>query len=413
MKKYDFLVVGGGIVGLTVALELLRRGMGSVAVLEKEATLGMHSSGRNSGVIHAGIYYAPGSLKAHLCVSGAKRLWDYAEEKKLPHRRIGKVIVTTHEDQLSVLDDLERRAKANGVRIERVDEKGLGDIEPHARTVGYALFSPDTAVMDPKSVLKAIADDIVSMGGHVFYDTQVLRVDADKRMLITDRDTFQYGHWVNAAGLEADRLAHQMQVGLQYRILPFKGSYKKVSPESPAQFRGLVYPTPDPQLPFLGVHVTKNVYGEVFLGPTATPALGCENYAGLRGIDWRRLPVDFGYLAYMFVTNRNGFFNLVRSEIAKYSARGFFEEVKKLSPVIRPEDILPCDKVGIRAQPFDCRTKRLVMDFLVEKGPFSTHILNAVSPAFTSSFALAEHIVSGIEKDRVATKGPAEGKTKC
>jgi L-2-hydroxyglutarate oxidase LhgO len=396
MKKYDFLIGGGGIVGLTVALEIARRRMGSVAVLEKETTLGMHASGRNSGVIHAGIYYTPGSLKANLCVSGAKRLWEYAEEKKLPHHRIGKVIVTTREEQLPVLDDLERRAKANGVRVEKVDEKGLAGIEPHARTVGRALYSPDTAVIDPKTVLKALAEDITALGGHVFFDTKILRIQADKRFIITNRDTFQYGHLINASGLEADCLAHQMGVGLQYRILPFKGAYKKISPESPAQFRGLVYPTPDPELPFLGVHITKNVYGEVFLGPTATPALGRENYAGLEKIDFLRLPANFWYLGSMFATNRNGFRNLVRSEISKYSAHGFFNEVKKLSPEIRAQDIITCDKVGIRAQPFDCSTKQLVMDFLVEKGPASTHILNAVSPAFTSSLALAEHIVNGI-----------------
>ncbi len=396
MKKFDFLILGGGIVGLTVAREIAERRLGSVAVLEKELTLGMHSSGRNSGVIHAGIYYNPGSLKAHLCVSGAKRLWEYAEEKKLPHHRIGKAIVTTREDQVAVLEDLERRARANGVRVEMIGEKGLSEIEPHARTVKKALYSPDTAVMDPKLVLKSIANDLAALGGHVLYDTKVLRIDAGKRLVVTNRDAFEYGHLVNAAGLDADVLAHQMGVGLQYRILPFKGAYKKVSPESPAKFRGLVYPTPDPQLPFLGVHVTKNVCGEVFLGPTATPALGRENYTGFTKVDFTRLPVNLWYLGLMFLANRNGFRNLVASEIAKYSARGFFEEARKLSPVLRRHDIVPCEKVGIRAQPIDCRTQKLVMDFLVEKGPSSTHILNAVSPAFTSSFALAEHIVKGI-----------------
>jgi len=391
------LILGGGIVGLTVAREIVQRRLGSVALLEKELMLGMHSSGRNSGVIHAGIYYTPGSLKAHLCVSGAKRLWEYAEEKKLPHHRIGKAIVTTREDQIPVLEDLERRAKDNGVRIEMVDEKALAEIEPHARTVKKALYSPDTAVMDPKLMLQAIAEDFSAMGGQVYYDTKVLRIDASKRLVLTNRDTFEYGHLVNAAGLDADLLAHQMGVGLQYRILPFKGAYKKVSPESPAKFRGLVYPTPDPQLPFLGVHVTKNVYGEVFLGPTATPALGRENYTGFTKVDFTRLPVNLWYLGIMFLKNKNGFRNLVGSEIAKYSARGFFEEARKLSPVLRLQDIIPCDKVGIRAQPIDCRTQKLVMDFLVEKGPASTHIINAVSPAFTSSFALAEHIVDGMK----------------
>jgi L-2-hydroxyglutarate oxidase LhgO len=396
MKKSDFLILGGGIVGLTVAREIAERRLGSVALLEKELTLGMHSSGRNSGVIHAGIYYTPGSLKAHLCVSGAKRLWDYAEEKKLPHHRIGKAIVTTREDQIPVLEDLERRAKANGVRIEMIDEKGLSGIEPHASTVQKALYSPDTAVMDPKLMLKAIADDLIGLGGQVHYDTKGLRIDTSRKRVITNRDVFEYGHLVNAAGLDADTLAHQMGVGLQYRILPFKGAYKKVSPESPAKFRGLVYPTPDPQLPFLGVHVTKNVYDEVFLGPTATPALGKENYTGFARIDYMRLPVNLWCLAIMFLKNKNGFRNLVGSEIAKYSGRGFFEEARKLSPVLRRQDIIPCEKVGIRAQPIDCRTQKLVMDFLVEKGPSSTHIINAVSPAFTSSFALAEHIVKGI-----------------
>lgn len=400
MKKHDFLIVGGGIMGLTVAVEIARRGWGSVAVLEKEVKLGLHSSGRNSGVIHAGIYYAPGSLKAHLCVLGARRLWDYAEEKKLPHCRIGKAIVTTREEQLPILEDLQGRAKANGVHVEMVNETELKAIEPHAHTFKKALYSPDTAVIDPKTVLCALKKDLEILGGNVLFDTKVLRIHADKRCITTSRETFQYGHLVNASGLEADCLAHQMGVGLQYRILPFKGAYKKIASNSPAQFRGLIYPTPDPQLPFLGVHITKNVYGEMFLGPTAMPALGRENYAGFKKIDFLRLPTNFWCLGYMFVTNRNGFFNLVRSEIAKYSARGFFEEVKKLSSVIRPDDILSCDKVGIRAQPFDCSKKQLVMDFLIEKGPASTHIINAVSPAFTSSFAFAEHIVNEIEGNR-------------
>ncbi len=395
MKHYDFVIVGGGIVGLTVARTLALKKSGTILLLDKEASLGMHSSGRNSGVIHAGIYYTPESLKSKVCVKGSRRLIEYAHEHSIPMIKTGKVIVATSASQADGLEALYQRALANGVKIEKIDEMRLKQLEPEARTVGQALYSPDTAVIDSKAVLKKMEAEITSLGVVIQKSSQALPSAKDNTLRLKN-ETISYGHLVNAAGLQADHVAHAMGAGLNYKILPFKGIYHSLKPEAAAKIRGSIYPLPDVELPFLGVHLTRNVLGEVLLGPTAIPAFGRENYGILDGLDPGESPRIAWDLIKMVLQNKNGFRKLMVTEFGKYSKRGFLKCVRELAPFVRLEDIIPSKKVGIRAQLVNKASGKLEMDFVIEKAKNSTHILNAVSPAFTSSLAFAETVVKNI-----------------
>ncbi len=390
--RYDVIVVGAGIVGLTVARELVRRGAGKLLVLEKEPRLGVHSSGRNSGVLHAGIYYATDSLKAKVCADGSRRLQAYAAEKGIAVHKTGKVVVAPSAAHLPALQELFRRANENGIRAERLTPERLRELEPLAVTHDWALLSPDTAVIDSAAVLEHLAADLRAAGVELAIGEGVESLHPSGTMTTTQR-TLSYGELVNCAGLHADRLAHQLGVGERYRILPFKGVYKKLSPALAARVNGSIYPAPDLGVPFLGVHITKNVFGDVYVGPTAMPAFGRENYRGLEGLSLRETPAMISNLASMYLQNRGGFRRMVAEELAKYRPATFLHAAQALAPAIGADDLTDSDKVGLRAQLVDERTKSFEMDFVVAPGPRSIHVLNAISPAFTASMALAELIV--------------------
>ena len=397
IKKSDFLIIGGGIVGLALARELAKRGLGRVRILEKEKKLGVHSSGRNSGVLHAGIYYPPDSLKAKVCVAGQKRMLEYALEHDIPVKKTGKVIVATEPGNVSQLDVLFERARANGVRVEKIDLNHLKEIEPEAHSFEKALYSPDTAVIDAKKVLECLSEDLAGLGVTLEKDAEAVSIDTRAKTVRGPAGTYGYGHLVNAAGLHADRIAHLMGVGERYRILPFKGFYRKLTSSAAARFKASIYPVPDLGMPFLGLHITRTIHDEVLLGPTAIPALGRENYGFWEGMDLRELPRIMIDLAGMVLKNTDGFARMVQDELSKYLDVGFLKAVRRLAPALGPEDIVPSDKVGIRAQLVDHVARKLVMDLVVESGPDSTHVLNAISPAFTSAFSFAEVLA-----DRVA-----------
>lgn len=397
MKNYDFLIVGGGIVGLTVARALALRRWGSIAVLEKEPSLGCHASGRNSGVLHAGIYYPADSLKAKVCRQGARMMHEYAAANRIPVRRTGKVIVAPDPQSTPQVDVLYNRALANGALVEKITPDDLARLEPEARTCGAALYSPETAVINPQQVLKSLEREAAGLGIDLKKSTPALSIDAQKRRVQTPQEFLGYGYLVNAAGLHADRMAQAMGIGRKYRILPFKGIYYKLRPEAAARFRHAVYPVPDLSMPFLGVHLTPTVDGDVMAGPTAIPALGRENYGLVDGINLGELPSILRDLAVMMGRNTLGFRNLALEEAAKYLPLGFVNRVRRLAPSLKPSDFLPGQfKVGLRAQLVDKSSMQLVMDFVVETGPSSLHILNAISPAFTGSLAFAEVICDQI-----------------
>jgi len=396
IPQHDFVVVGGGIVGLTIAREIEKRQLGSVVVLEKEPQIGLHSSGRNSGVLHAGVYYGSDTLKARVCADGAKRMRAYAEEKGIALRNNGKVIVATSPGTEPQIDILLARGRANGVRVEKISPSELRELEPEAVTHGSALHSPDTSVVDSRGVLLELMRDLSLADVPVLLNTEVLEIHPERRLLVTSKGSIGFGYVVNAAGLFADRLAHSAGVGQGYRILPFKGIYRRLSSRAGARFRGSIYPAPDLGIPFLGVHITPGVDGTVYVGPTAIPALGRENYGWLDGIRLGEGTRMLATLAAMAARDQ-GFRHMVRDELRRYSTLGFLRAARALAPALVETDLLRSGKVGLRAQLVRSKPPELVMDFVLEEGHRSLHVLNAISPAFTSSFRLAELIEDQVE----------------
>jgi L-2-hydroxyglutarate oxidase LhgO len=394
MRGYDVAVIGGGIVGLALADAWLAAHPGSqVLVLDKEERLAEHASGRNSGVLHAGFYYAPDSLKAQLTRRGNQMLRAFCEERGVPVREVGKVVVTTSPEQVPQLDELYARGQANGVPLEMVDEAGLRELEPLARTHGRALWSPSTAVADPVAVVEALAARVRERGGEVRLGTPV--VEAGPGWIRTPYQRIEVGHTINAAGLYADRVARWFGVGEDYAMLPFKGLYW-YSNWPAGRLQRHVYPVPDPRNPFLGVHLTVTVSGRAKVGPTAIPSLWREDYRGVRGIR----PSEMASIAKLYPrflrSPHHDVPGLVRTELPKYSRRYLVAQASALVPSVSAQDFRERGRVGVRAQLLHVPSGRLEMDFVVRPGERSTHVLNAVSPAWTSSLAMAEWIVERI-----------------
>lgn len=394
-EKYDVVVIGGGIIGLSMAHEVLTRRPGlKLLVLEKESQVGLHASGRNSGVLHAGFYYAPDSLKARLTRRGNALLRGFIEEEGLPLRACGKVVVAADESELPALDVLAERGAANGVSLDLVSVAALKGLEPLARTVGHALFSPSTAVSDPLAVTQGLASRVTSQGGTIGLQEKV--VAAHRGSVVTSKRSVIAGHVVNASGLYADRIAQPFGFCDDYRMMPFKGLYW-YGDWTDGRLRRHVYPVPDPANPFLGVHMTVTVDGKAKIGPTAIPALWREDYGGLEGFDWHEaLEIAKTYPGFLSSPHHKAT-DLIRSEVPKYSRRVLVHHAKKLVPSVTQADFRVRGRVGVRAQLFHLATRRLEMDFVVRGDDASTHILNAVSPAWTSALAVAEHVVTDME----------------
>ncbi|GMV51243.1 MAG: hydroxyglutarate oxidase [Nitrospira sp.] len=386
------MIAGAGVIGVAIARELRRRHGAKVVVLEKEPVAGFHASGRNSGVLHAGVYYKAGTLKAKLCVEGNRRLRAYCHEKAIPLNDYGKVIVARREAELPALRELYTRSEANCVRVSLLDQAALREVEPCAKTVQQALYVKDTAVVNPQRVMAAMVADAEREGVQFRLGTAWLGREGEAAVRTTQGD-FAYGHFVNCGGLFADRIAHAYGVGLHYKILPFRGQFYRLRPESKLQVRGNIYPVPDLRNPFLGVHFTRRPEGEVTIGPSALPLLGREQYRGLSGATLGDGLTMLTYLIRLFGRNRDHFRSIAWTEMVKLTRTGFFREAEDLGIGFEKSDLLPGKEPGIRAQLIDTRTADLLSDFVIEPGSRSTHVLNAVSPAFTSSLPFAEHVV--------------------
>jgi L-2-hydroxyglutarate oxidase LhgO len=390
--------VGGGIVGITLALELKRRQpQARVTLLEKEEAFGMHASGRNSGVLHAGFYYTADSLKARFTREGNRRLTEYCSERGLRLRRCGKLVVARDAHDLPGLNELMRRACVNGVPLEEVTEQEVREIEPRARTFERALYSPTTASVDPNEVLTALVCDARDRGVVLLHGTQYLGHRGDS--VETSGGTIAAGYVVNAAGLYADRIARDYGFSERYEILPFKGLYLKSAPEG-ASFRTHIYPVPDLRRPFLDVHITLTTNGTVKIGPTAIPAFWREHYGGLRNFKLTESASIVAREARLFVRNDFGFRGLALAEMRRYGRRHLVDGAAALATDIRPEHFRKWGPAGIRAQLFDVRERKLEMDFKFEGDDRSFHVLNAVSPAFTCALSFSEHLVDRMEQLR-------------
>lgn len=395
METRDFVIVGGGVVGLSLARELKhRRPEASVALLDKEDGPARHSSGRNSGVLHAGFYYTTDSLKARFTRAGNLAWTAYCRERGLPLRACGKLVVATQPEELPVLEELHRRGLANDVPVELVDEKRAREIEPRAKTLGRALFSPSTSVVDPAACLAALAADARREGIDLRWSTAYR--GREGRVVLTGAGPIEAGYVVNAAGLYADRVARDFGFSERYRILPFKGLYL-YSEEPAGAFRAHVYPVPDIRNPFLGVHFTVTVDGHVKIGPTAIPALWRENYGGLDGFSPSELAEIVVRQAGLFLGAGFDFRRLAWEEIQKNSKSVMVGLAGRLADGVKASDYRRWGKPGIRAQLMDVEKKTLVMDFLLEGDERSMHVLNAVSPGFTCAMPFAAHVCDRIE----------------
>ena len=396
----DVLILGGGMVGLSIAHQLLERQItSSITIIDKEPELGRHSSGRNSGVLHAGLYYKPGSVKARVCVDGACRLRAWVEERGLPINPCGKVIVPPRAELDSQLEVLAERGRANGATVDFLDELQLHELIPEARSAsGRALWSPSTAVVKPLKVVQRLQQELQQQGVQLITAAPGWQVQQEEcSITLSDSSKFSYGHLYNCAGLQADRVAHQFGIGLNYSLLPFKGLYWQLKPNCPIQPRTNLYPVPDLDVPFLGVHFTPSADATplVSIGPTATPAWGRENYRGLEGIEPGMAAANLALLARQYLANRGGFRSYVHEQAFLALPPLLLKAAQELIPAVRAEHIEISQKVGIRSQLFNHSSQQLEDDFLCLPGPSSTHVLNAISPAFTASFALADLILDG------------------
>ncbi len=410
MDEPDIVVVGAGIVGLAVARELAQREpRRRVVVLEREGQVALHQTGRNSGVAHAGIYYPPGSLKAKLCVEGMRELAGYCESRGLPYERCGKLIVALDRAELPALDELERRGAANGVRgLRRVDAAGLRELEPHATGIA-ALHSPETAIVDFGAVARALADDLRAAGGEIVTGAAVERIEprravaagapdrdavstrssapraAGRIVLRHSRGELAAGFAVFCAGGTSDRLAVLAGASPDPRIVPFRGAYRKLVAGRSALVRGLIYPVPDPRLPFLGVHLTRHVGGDVLIGPTAllAPASARRLYETLSWPGSWRMARRWW---------RTGVTELHHA----LSPAALTRAAARYVPELEPADTEPA-WAGVRAQAV-ARDGRLVDDFVFSHTERALHVRNAPSPAATAALAIARHVADEAER---------------
>jgi len=389
-KVYDHIIVGAGVIGLAVARSFRRmRPHASVLVLDKEQDVGEHSSGRNSGVLHAGFYYTADSLKARFTVEGSRAMKAYCREKEIPFNMCGKLVVAMDAQELEVLHELERRGKRNGSNVSLIDAAEASAYEPGVFTYKKALYSPDTASLEPMAVLVALKDDLAKAGVEFIFGAEFKGCQG--QVVKTTKGDYAGKKVINCAGLYADRVARQYGLGKKYTMIPFKGLYLKYA-KNKTDVKMNVYPVPHLRNPFLGVHFTKTVDGTIKIGPTAIPAFWRENYRGGSRFRAGELAEIICEETRLFFTNAFGFRDLAFEEIHKYDRNYFINLAVKMVPTIDPKGFGEFTRPGIRAQLLDKTTLSLVQDFVIEADRGSVHILNAVSPAFTCAFPFADFV---------------------
>ena len=392
-QRCDFLIIGAGIIGLALARELKSRlPAADILVIEKEADVAYHGSGRNSGVLHAGFYYSADSLKARFTRDGNRLMTAYVKDRGLAINQCHKVVVASDESEIEGVRELQRRGERNGVDVRIIDEQELAEIDPNAKTTGIALYSPTTATVDPAQVCHAIKADLEAAGVRFLFGQGYYRREGRNAIVTTGGMVLEAGLTINAAGLYADTVARDYGFSRNYTIIPFKGIYLKYT-GTDKPIRTNIYPVPNLKNPFLGVHYTVTVDGTIKIGPTAIPAFWRQNYVGLENFKPGELLEIIGWESRLFLGDNFGFRSLALSELKKYNRSYFTGLAVKMVKQIDTDGFNQWSKPGIRAQLLNTTTKELVQDFVVEGDSRSVHLLNAVSPAFTCSFPFAAWVV--------------------
>ena len=399
----DIAIIGGGIIGLAAARELVRRRPGArLVVLEKEPELGRHQTGHNSGVIHSGIYYAPGSLKAKTCVAGGAALTRYCDERGIPYERCGKVIVASYEAELGRLEELHRRGVANGVPgLEMIDRERLREMEPHVAGI-RAILSPITGIVDFGQVVEAYARQVRERGGEIRTDAEVTAIARRDGwvLLRTAQGVVEAGALVTCGGLWSDRLARLTRGDEDPKIVPFRGDYYLLKPEKHELVKGNIYPVPDPAFPFLGVHFTPRMNGDIWLGPNAVLAFAREGYRRL-DVNPRDLAETLAYPGFRALAAR--YWRTGLEEMARdFSRRAFVRALQRYVPELGEGDVLP-GPAGVRAQAL-ARDGTLVDDFAISATAGVIHVRNAPSPAATSSLAIGA-MIADMAQERFGLAG--------
>ena len=400
---YDFVIIGGGIVGISTAYHLVSSAPGAkVLVLEKEPSLGLHQTGRNSGVIHSGIYYRPGSLKARFAVEGSRAMYAFCRRHDIPHERCGKVIVAVREEERPQLEALYRRGIQNGLRLKKPTPEELREREPHVRGL-EALYVPDTGIVDFRRVLRVLAAMAEEKGVEIRTSAGVEEIEEHREWteVHTSGETVRTRFLINCAGLFSDRIARRARVSLDLKIVPFRGEYYELRPEKRHLVKNLIYPVPNPSFPFLGVHFTRMIDGTVHVGPNAVLALKREGYRK-RDICLRDALEVFAYPAFWKIAFRHmpeGIGELVRS----FSKGAMVRLVRRYLPEINGGDLIPAP-AGVRAQALS-RDGRLLDDFVILRSKRGVHVCNAPSPAATASLRIGSYIAERV------LEGPFEKST--
>jgi L-2-hydroxyglutarate oxidase len=392
-KTCDVLVIGAGVVGLSTGIALLQsRPSLKVVVADKEKNVGLHASGRNSGVIHAGFYYSPDSLKAKFCRDGNFELRKLAKKYEIPVKNVGKVVVARNEDENSRLDTLFARGIANGVELELHPQEKLKEFEPLAITHNRFMWSPNTGISDSISIVKAMRDEFLSLGGEIQFDSKVNLAESNGEILDASNQ-FTFKHAVNAAGAQADRISRSVGVGTEYAMLPFMGVYRATS-EKNLPLQRLVYPVPHPINPFLGVHFTLTIDGKVKIGPTAIPIAGREQYSFTEGWSGSDISQALKGMKSLITGNSHDFGAILKSEWPKIIQKLLVKESTELVPRAIGVKDWHRKPPGIRAQLVHLPTGKLEQDFIVTSQANATHILNAVSPGWTSSIPFGRYVAN-------------------
>lgn len=388
---YDYIIIGGGIVGLSVAMSLYKKYPGvKVAVIEKESELAAHQTGHNSGVIHSGIYYKPGSLKARLAKEGSESIVTFCEQYDIPYETCGKVIVATNEAELKLMDDLYNRGLENGLALQKKSKEELFEIEPHVNGLA-AIHVPTTGIVNYKEVCKKIGEVIEENGGDIFLNNAVVNIEEkqDEVVIETTQKVIKGKFMLNCAGLHCDRIARLAGYHLDMKIVPFRGEYYQLNEEKRHLVKNLIYPVPNPDFPFLGVHFTRMIDGKVDVGPNAVLSLKREGYTKT-SFSLRDSTEVLAYKGFWKLASRymkEGMGEMARSFIKKK----FVEDVQRFIPAITEDDLVPAP-AGVRAQALRS-DGALVDDFYIVNGKRSIHVCNAPSPAATASLEIGKEIV--------------------